>query len=228
MQLARNQFDLIPAHFIKQSPGTVNLNVMIKTVIFDLGGVIVPLDFQRGYATIERYCGCPAAEIPKRLRKTDVVVRYETGQLESPQFMEEFSAVLGLKASHDEFRTLWSSIFLPHTLIPDAFVEDLKGRHRLLLLSNTNPLHFEIIREQYPILRHFDHYVLSYRVGAVKPSAKMYEAAIAQAGCLPEECFFTDDVLPYVEGARSAGIQAVQFQGYEQLRRDMQEHGVTI
>ncbi|MBV8819914.1 MAG: HAD family phosphatase [Acidobacteriaceae bacterium] len=201
---------------------------MIKTLIFDLGGVIVPFDFQRGYTRMEALCSYPAAEIPKRLRGTDLVTRFESGQIEARAFVEELCGVLDLRASYEEFCGIWSSIFLPHTLIPDAFIEALKSRYRLLLLSNTNAIHFEMIRENYPILRHFDHFVLSYRVGAMKPSRKIYESAIEHANCRPEECFFTDDLLPYVEGARSAGIQAVQFQGFEQLQRDLRDLGVTI
>jgi putative hydrolase of the HAD superfamily len=201
---------------------------MIKTVIFDLGGVIVPFDFRRGYAKMEPLCSYPAAEIPERIRKTDLVTRFESGQIEPREFVAELGSLLDLKIGYEDFCSLWTGIFLPHTLIPDAFVEDLKSRYRLLLLSNTNAIHFEMIREKYPILRHFDRYVLSYRVGAMKPLPAIYEAALAEAQCRPEECIFTDDLLPYVEGARKAGLNAVQFLGYEQLRRDMREHGVTI
>src|SRR6185437_8830122 len=98
------------------------------------------------------------------------------------------------------------SIFLPHTLIPEAMLEGLARNRRLVLLSNTNAIHFEMIRENYPLLRHFHAYVLSYEVGAMKPLPLIYQRAIAAAGCLPEECFFTDDIPDYVEAARAQGI----------------------
>ncbi len=199
---------------------------MIKTVIFDLGGVIVPLDFKRGYARMEALCGCPASEIPLRLRKTDLVPRYETGQIESPAFVAELSEVLGLKVSYEEFCELWSSIFLPDTLIQESLLERIHERHRLLLLSNTNDIHFTGIERTYPILRHFDDRVLSYKVGASKPSARIYEEAIQRAGCRAEECFFTDDVLTFVEGARRVGIYAVQFESAEQIELELRERGV--
>jgi len=175
---------------------------------------------------MEKLCGYPAAEIPQRLRSTDLVTRFESGQIEPEEFVAELCRVLELNVSYEQFCELWSSIFLPHTLIPDSFVESLKADYRLLLLSNTKAIHFEMIQQHYPLLRHFDHYVLSYKVGAMKPYPQIYEAALAQAECRAEECFFTDDLLPYVEGARRLGIDAVQFQSFAQLQEEMKLRGV--
>jgi putative hydrolase of the HAD superfamily len=199
---------------------------VIKTVIFDLGGVIVPLDFKRGYASMEPLCGYSAAEIPRRLRQTDLVTRYETGAIESPAFVAQLSELLGLKVSYSEFCELWSSIFLPETLIQEPLLERIRERHRLLLLSNTNDLHFSMIERTYPILRLFDDRVLSYKVGASKPTPRIYEEAIMRAGCRPEECLFIDDVPAFVEGARKAGIDAVQFESQEQVERELLARGV--
>jgi glucose-1-phosphatase len=63
-------------------------------------------------------------------------------------------------------------------------------------------------------------------VGAMKPSPKIYQAAIEAAQCAPEECFFTDDIPAYVEAAREHGIDAVQFQSCEQIQRELRTRGV--
>lgn len=199
---------------------------MIRAVIFDLGGVIVPFDFKRGYARMEPLCSYPAAEIPQRLRSTDLVTRFETGLIEPEQFVQELSRILELKTSYEQFCELWTSIFLPETLIPESLIKRIKERRRLVLLSNTNHIHFTMIEREYPILRHFDEYVLSYQVGAMKPSARIYQEAIARAGCRPEECFFTDDIAAYVEGARREGIDAVQFQSAGQVEAELKARGV--
>lgn len=200
---------------------------MTKTVIFDLGGVIVPLDFPAGYRAIAACCNVAAEDVPKRIGDTGLVPKLECGQVEAPEFIERISAALGLSVSETEFRQLWSSIFPPHTLIPESLLAGLKQNYRLLLLSNTNSLHFEMIRENYPLLGHFDHYVLSYQVGAMKPAPRIYEAALEHARCRPEECFFTDDIPAYVEGARRAGIDAVQFQGFENLSGELTRRSIA-
>src|SRR5579885_201173 len=142
----------------------------------------------RGYAALERLSGCPAAEIPKRLAATDLVRRFETGGIEPRPFVAELSARLGLATSYEEFCSLWTCIFVPGTLVPEPVIEALHRNHRLLLLSNTNSLHFEMIAASYPVLRHFDDFILSYEVGLLKPAPELYAAAIERAGCPAGEC----------------------------------------
>ena len=157
--------------------------LVIKTVIFDLGGVIVPFDIQRGYARLAPLCGYREEEIPARLRSTDLVTRFESGRISSEQFVAELSRILELRVTYDEFRGIWNGIFLPGTLVPESMLMGLRERYRLLLLSNTNELHYSMVEANYPLVRHFHHKILSYKVGAIKPSPKIYEEAIAQAGC---------------------------------------------
>ena len=199
---------------------------MIRTIIFDLGGVIVPFDFKRGYAKMEPLCRYPAAEIPIRLRSSDLVTRFETGQIDPHSFVRELSGLLEFNITFEAFCEIWMSIFLPETLVPESLLESLSGRYRLLLLSNTNQIHFEMLRDAYPQLAHFDHYVLSYQVGALKPSARIYQEAIARANCRADECFFTDDIAAYTDAARQHGIDAVQFQSLAQLESELRQRGV--
>ncbi len=199
---------------------------MIKTVIFDLGRVIVPFDFDRGFAEMARHSPYPPEELRRRLGETDLVARLEVGRVAPEDFYVQLSGLLLLDTSYREFRRLWSSIFLPGALVPESLLSGLRLNYRLLLLSNTNSIHFEMIRENYPHIRHFDDFVLSHEVGAAKPSPEIYRAAIARAGCRPEEIFFTDDILSYVEAARREGIDAVQFQSLPQLEADLRARGV--
>lgn len=203
------------------------MKVVIKTVIFDLGKVIVPFDLARGYAALQPYCPYPAGDIPRRLAATDLVARFEAGQISSEEFVEQFSALLGLSITYDVFRRLWSAIFLPDIIIPEAMLAGISARYRMLLLSNTNAIHWDMIVETYPAMRHFHDYVLSYEVGAMKPARAIYEAAVKRAGCRPEECFFTDDIAAYVDAAREFGIDAVQFTGVEQLERELRARNIA-
>ncbi|HWB99495.1 MAG TPA: HAD family phosphatase [Bryobacteraceae bacterium] len=199
---------------------------MIKTVIFDLGKVLIPFDFTRGYSAMEQHCDYPAAEIRARLAATDLVERFETGLVEPEPFVRQISSILGLRLDYRSFCNIWSSIFLPDPLVPESLLAGLRRNYRLLLLSNTNAIHFEMIRATYPLLRQFHDFVLSYKVKAMKPSPAIYQAAVAKAGCRAEECFFTDDVAAYVEGARQQGLDAVQFQSLGQLEGELRARGL--
>jgi putative hydrolase of the HAD superfamily len=199
---------------------------VIRAIILDLGNTIIAFDFMRGYLELQAACGQSPEEIRHRIGSTDLVVRFESGQVAPDDFVAQLSELLGLKVTYSEFRRMWSSIFLPDPLIPESFLESLKKRYRLVLLSNTNALHFEMLRETYPLLGHFDHFVLSHEVGALKPEPAVYEQAISRAQCLPGECFFTDDIEAFVVGARRSGIDAEPFRGFDKLQADLKSRGV--
>lgn len=201
--------------------------VAIKTVMFDLGKVIVPFDFRRTYSRMEQFCGIPQSEIAQRIARTGLIDRFETGTIEPVDFARELSAQLDFETTYDDFCDIWSSIFLPETLISEAMVEGIARRYRLLLLSNTNAIHFAMLRRNYPLLRHFHSFVLSYEVGAMKPRPAIYKRAIEEAQCRPEECFFTDDLAVNVEAARSHGIDAVVFESADQVTSELHRRGVA-
>ncbi|MCX6585405.1 MAG: HAD family phosphatase [Acidobacteria bacterium] len=198
-----------------------------RTIIFDLGKVIIPFDFERGYQAIAADCRLPAAEIRSRIAATGLVGQLESGLVEPAEFVGAISRLIDFPGSYQDFCRHWSSIFLPETLIPEELILDLKTRYRLLVLSNTNAIHIDMVREQYGILRHFDHLVLSHEVKAMKPDPRIYAAALAHAKAEPQECFFTDDIAEYVEGARRAGIDAEQFTGYADLLGHLRHRGVV-
>jgi glucose-1-phosphatase len=198
---------------------------VIKTILFDLGNVIIPFDVKRAYARMAELCGCTAEEVAVRIRATGLVGPFEKGEIEAEPFVRELSTALKLEITHQDFCDWWNGVFLSEPLVPDSLLEDLRSRHRVLALSNTNPIHFAMVKEAYPLLRHFDGYVLSYEVGAAKPEAKIYQEAIARAECRPEECFFTDDMAVNIEAARAHGMDAVQFVSAGQLERELRVRG---
>ena len=200
---------------------------MIKTILFDLGNVIIPFDFELAYSRLAQLSGCQPEEVPARIRATGLVAPFERGEIAAEPFVRELSAALRLNLTHQEFCDWWGSIFLPGTLVSEALLEDLASRYRLLALSNTNPIHFGMVEKAYPLLRHFDDFVLSYQVGAAKPEAKIYREAIARAQCSPEECIFIDDLAVNVEAAREHGMNAFQFVSAEQLDQELRARGLS-
>ncbi len=200
---------------------------MHKAILFDLGRVLINFDFQRGYRALAGLCPYAAEEIPRRLAGTGLVERFETGLVEPRDFVDQMRRILDLKVDFDQFRAIWSSIFTD-ILIPESMLEGLGRRYRLVLVSNTNALHFEMIRQTYGhLLRHFDDLVLSFEVHAMKPRPEIFQAAVERAGCRPEECFYTDDIASYIEAATRMGIDAVAFESRMQLEGEMRGRGIV-
>ena len=199
---------------------------MIKTAIFDLGNVIVPFELARGYAALAPHSPYPATEIPRIIASSGLVPPFEVGQIQPQAFAAQLSALLSLDVDYPRFCELWSSIFLPEPLVSERLLEGLRRRYRMLLLSNTDAIHFPWVRERYPLLGHFDDYVLSYQVGAAKPDARIFQVAIQRAACRAGECFFADDLPPNVEAAKLAGMDAVRFESAAQFQRELKARGL--
>jgi len=197
-----------------------------KALIFDLGQVLIPFDFQRGYRALEEFCPYPAVEIRRRIIASGLVPPFETGLIEPHDFVTRLTEALDLTLDYSGFCRAWSSIFYGQ-LIPDRVLESLAARYRLVLLSNTNAIHFEMVREAYSLLRHFHEMVLSYEVRSMKPDARIYHAAIECAGCKPGECFYTDDIAENVEAGLREGLDSVLFETPEQLEQDMRKRGIA-
>ena len=199
---------------------------MHKAILFDLGKVLIYFDFRRGFRALEGRCPYTAEEIPRRLAGTGLVERFETGLVEPRDFVDQMCAILDLKMDFEEFSAVWSSIFT-EVLIPEEMLERLARKYRLVLVSNTNALHFELLRVAYAnLLRHFDSLVLSFEVRAMKPDEAIFRVALERAGCAPGECFYTDDIPAYVEGARRMGIDGVVFESRAQLEGEMRARGM--
>jgi putative hydrolase of the HAD superfamily len=197
---------------------------MIKTVLFDLGNVIIPIDFRRCHEALALVCPHPPESVPKLIGGTGLPTRFEQGEISAEEFVAETCSLLDMKITFEEFWDVWNRIYLPEPLIPEELLLGLRRKQRLLLLSNTNCIHFDVAQRRYPLLRHFDDYVLSYKVGAMKPSSKIYQEAIARAECRAEECLFIDDLEVNVEAARKEGMQAIRFLSWGQLEKELRRH----
>ena len=200
---------------------------VIRAVLFDLGNVIIPLDFRRCHEALAKLCPHPPEKVPKILGRSGLPQRFEQGEISAQEFVAETCRLLDMSIEYADFWNLWTRIFLPDTLIPETLIEGLRRHHRVLLLSNTNSIHFEMARERYPLLRHFDDYVLSYEVGVMKPAPRIYQEAVVRAECAAGECLFVDDLEVNVEAARREGMDAVRFESCSQLEAELRARQVT-
>lgn len=201
---------------------------MIQALIFDLGDVIVGLDFDRAYRAVGRLTGLAKPAIQEKIVRADLAVRYETGEISSAEFHEQFCEAVGLHLSYEEFAQLWGNMFAEEPLLEEELFAHWADHYRLVLLSNTNELHFRWIEERYAPLAHFHQKVLSYEVGVMKPFASIYEAAVKAADVPPAACFFTDDKTINIAGAQAAGLQAEQFTGRAELLSQLGARGVSL
>ena len=199
---------------------------MIKTFIFDLGKVIVPFELDNQIKILEAVCDFKHTEIKKKILAAEALSLFETGKISAEDLFANLKKELGLRMNFDEFVAAWNSIFSLEPIISENFIEKLSKKYRLIILSDTNRLHFEFINMNFPILRYFDDFVLSYEVGFLKPSPEIFRVAVEKAQCAPDECFFTDDKEQNIAGARDLGINAVQFVSTKQFEEEIRNRNL--
>jgi len=199
---------------------------MIEVVYLDLGKVLIDFDYDVAAQRLLKISPHPLSEISNVLSEPQLLFEFETGRLSAIEYYKIICDALEMQISLDEFRSLWGSMFLPEPLVSEEFLQNLKRKNRLILLSNTNEIHFDYLVERFPILNQIEERLLSYRVGYMKPDPQIFQLAIEKAGGVPENIFFADDRHENVEGARAAGIQAIQFKSEMQLRQELNDRGV--
>src|SRR4051812_24573253 len=153
-------------------------------------------------------CGKSGDDIRRLLFDTGLQMHFERGTVSEDEFHRRLEEAVAGKFELPALRVAASDIFeLDETMPP--ILDALKEQgYRLVLLSNTCVAHFEHVSNSFDVLNRFDHHVVSFRVGACKPDAAIFEAALEAIHCKPHECFYTDDIPAYVEAARRFGLQA--------------------
>jgi HAD superfamily hydrolase (TIGR01549 family) len=192
----------------------------ISCIFFDLGNVLVELDYRKFSARLTSLTGKAIEEL--RPAFTDgLVVKYELGLCEEGEFLSTLCGRIGVQKT--DFLEVWTSIFAGKPLISEDVLLDLSRKYRLWIISNTNRMHFDYIREHYSFLASFEGLILSYEVGAAKPDPAIFRLALERAGLKPDEAVFVDDQLANVEAAREIGIDAIQFLHSAQLLQEFRE-----
>ena len=147
------------------------------TVIFDLGGVLVSVDFMRACRRLAAAGGAPAAVIRDAILGGADKLGFDTGRLSPREFAARFCAAIGVRLPYAEFAEIWCDIFAEQREVTGLL--DEIGKHAdLMLLSNTDPFHIEYVRSRYRFLGKFGRLVLSYEVGHAKPARQIFESSL--------------------------------------------------
>jgi glucose-1-phosphatase len=206
-----------------------NNEALIKAIIFDLGNVLIPLDFNRALQKITDMSGKNKEEIFATFSQHQINIQYESGMVTTEEFLDccrqMYLNEFGVQVDDEQIKEIFLDIFSEPTINPELF-RKLKEKYPLYLLSNTNMLHFEHLKEKYTFLDWFDEVFLSYNLVCLKPSKEIYDKVIKAIGLPPKSLLFIDDLKENVEAAREAGMQAVIFKNEEKLVALMKEMGV--
>ncbi|MBO20384.1 MAG: hypothetical protein CL732_07590 [Chloroflexi bacterium] len=193
---------------------------MAKTILFDIGGVLVHLDWEKVCGPLSELSDLSPGAVDAEVKNGPIVEESMLGHLTPDEFHLQICAELNVDIPFDRFIELWNSILRPdESILP--LVQQLGDGHRLAVASNTDAIHFAHTKDDFGILESFQEFFLSCEMGLLKPDPAFFQRILGGLGAPPEECVFIDDRPENVESARTLGIDALHFQSLEKLETDL-------
>jgi putative hydrolase of the HAD superfamily len=196
----------------------------VKNIIFDLGGVLINLNYQLTRRAFEELGVQDFDAFYTQHAANPLFENLEVGAIEPEAFYEALREATGLALSDTQLETAWNAMLLDFPAERLQWLDQIKNKYNIYLFSNTNAIHykaFTTIYAQtapliglYPDFNHFfkeAHY--SHTLGQRKPEVAAFEAVLAKSGLDPAQTLFIDDTISNIEGAQKAGLQTLFLSG---------------
>ena len=199
---------------------------MIDTVISDLGQVLLYFDNERFFRRMTRYTSRSIADIRAVTRDNiELLNLFDTGKLSPVEFYERAVKALKARVSYDDFYASYYDVFSANASALNV-VRALKPKYKLAMLSNTDPVRYSHVENAFPEIHIFDAYVLSFRIGAMKPDPRVYREALRLLDARPENALFIDDLQENIDGAARLGIKGILYMARTDLAAELEKFGV--
>ena len=200
---------------------------MIKTIFFDIGGVLIDIHPERTYQYLSDSADVDVSMV-KESFPWDAHDQYERGIMNNEDWFITYKESLPqpccLKRS--DFWNAWK-LLLGEEKNTVNILEALNKQYSIWLLSNTNPKHIQDeIEKRYLFPSLVNGAVYSFDVGVRKPEKEIYEIAMQRANANPQECLFIDDILENIQAAKQIGIEGIHFISSEQLKQELVHLGI--
>ncbi|MFC2158028.1 HAD family hydrolase [Acidobacteriota bacterium] len=200
---------------------------MIKSVISDLGRVMIHFDNRIFFRRMELYSDYTAEEMEEMVDQYLPTLRaFDEGLIPPAEFHRRVTGILRTGIDADVFFPMYNDVF---SLIPGNLevLKSLKDKYRMVLFSNTDVERYAFIIRKFPEILFFDEYVLSYEVGIMKPHPDIYKVVVERAKAKPEECVFIDDREENIAAAVELNICTIHLLPDTDLSGELSRLGVV-
>ncbi|HEY1033164.1 MAG TPA: HAD family phosphatase [Flavipsychrobacter sp.] len=200
----------------------------IRHIIFDLGGVLLNLDYGKTEKAFVELGLENFGEIYTQLNQTPVFDDFETGKTDAATFISQLKKQAGIEIANEAIIQAWNAMLLDFPLRRLQILQQLRNYHDLILLSNTNEIH-ELAFNDILMRTHgfpnlgvfFDRVYLSHRLGMRKPNAEIFRYILDENGFEARHTLFIDDSPQHIEGAKQLGIQTIHLQKGMTIEKDI-------
>jgi len=180
---------------------------MIQTLIFDFGDVFINLDKQGALQNALDLFDLESLETD--MNETNIL--YEIGKISTSEFIQFYKLKFPSLSKTDIIKA-WNYIIKDFPEYRLDFIKDLaqKKDYKLILLSNTNAMHIDFIKQNVPFYNDFkncfDVFYLSQEIHLRKPNTNIFEFVLKENNLNPSECLFIDDTKANTDTAEKLGL----------------------
>ena len=193
-------------------------DLKVKALLFDLGGVVIEIDFDRVLRRWETISAFSVTELKSTFHFDIAYQRHERGEIDGAKYFAHLRDFLKLDGSDDEIAAGWNAVFVAE--IPSVLAAISKARKQFpcYAFTNTNPTHLAAWKTDYPaIFQSFDKVFISSDLGLRKPERRAFDAIAADLGVAHANILFFDDTQENIAGADAAGLQTVYVQSPDDI-----------
>ena len=187
----------------------------IKNIIFDLGGVILNLDYSKTDKEFHKLGLNNFSKLYSKKKQSKIFDDFEKGRFSAEKFIFLIKQSENLKVKDSDFINAWNAMLLEIPKERMEFIKRLKKDYNIYLLSNTNEIHikkFEADLRKNNWLRDFqdcfDQVYYSSNMGMRKPDYDCFNKVLEDHNLKAHETLFIDDSVQHIEGAKKVGINA--------------------
>lgn len=197
-------------------------------LLFDLGRVVLAIDFSKTLACWAGYAGCEPANLVGRFSSRDEIYQlHERGEISDAEFFAGLRELLGIGISDAQFLEGWNALFAGEMPGIAPLLKRAANHLPLYAFSNTNGAHVEHFSDAYAdVLGHFREIFLSSTIGLRKPDAAAYDHVVNAIGVPASRIVFFDDLPENIEGARARGLTAVQVKSSDDVAHTLAALGI--
>ncbi len=191
----------------------------IKTVIFDIGGVLLNID----HDAFPRLLGIERSRVNHVDKQAieHIAKEYEIGRIGTEKFFGMMDEIFKGKYTREKLEKAWNSIVVEENSAIIPVVDAIQARYQTAILSNTNPTHFQESCDTAAIVKKFSRLYLSFQIGAAKPDPAAYQYVIRNLSAEPSSLLFIDDLAENVAAAMKCGMEGIVFKDASGLQAEL-------
>lgn len=191
----------------------------IENIIFDLGGVIINIDYNLTAQAFKDLGLANFDEMYSQAAQSGLFDRFEKGLISTSYFVNSILDYMPAGTTPNQIVAAWNAMILEFPIENLNLLLSLKEKYRIFLLSNTNEIHIQyfhrklnqIVAED-TLVPFFEKVYYSSDINFRKPEIEIFEKVCKENQLDKSKTVFIDDTLQHIEGAKSAGLQTIHFQ----------------